>query len=350
VTGFSDPPAEQAAIDEGPIQVDFFVRANTVPTLTAGFMRLAEDDVMIGATASDPDRDIAGIAMSFRGPTGELLDIFGDGEATLEGDVLVLNFAPAPTGTTYDDYTVIRAADIGLGPYLRAANASAAILRIFDRANASSAQLEVPITEANLVGYHEACDAMNACRSPMLCELGICEVFGPARTVCDTAITLTIETPTTTATSVRQTGTTGAGLGQYLPTCVEGQGPIGAERVYAVDVPAGAFDMLVTTDLPGSGSTDTILYVRSSCPDSGTELACNDDISGSNPQSSVEIRDIAAGRYSIFLERFGGLASGTIPHELQVTLRPVLATGAACDDTGVTNRCATGTCTASVCP
>lgn len=350
VTGFSDPPAEQVAIDEGPIQVDFSVRANATPELEAGFMRLAEDDVMIGVTASDDDGDLAGIAMNFLGPDGELLDIFGDGQATLEGDALVLNFQPAPTGTSYDDYTVIRATEINLGGYLRAVNASAAILRVFDLGNASSEQIEVPITEANLVGFGEACDAMNACRGPMQCDLGICQVFGPARTVCDSAIELAIETPTTTATSVRRSGTTGAGLGQYVPSCVDNpNGPIGAERVYAVTVPDGMFDLLVTTNLPGSGTTDTILYVRSTCPDSGTELACNDDI-GADPHSAVEIRNVAAGRYSIFVERFGGLASGTIPHELEVTLRPVLATGAACDTTGVTNRCAAGPCAASVCP
>lgn len=350
VTGYSDPPAEQVAVDEGPIQIDISMRANNAPTLTAGFMRLAEDDVLVGVTATDDDADLAGIAMNFLGPDGELLDIFGDGSATLEGDALVLNFQPAPSGTSYDDYTVIRAVDIGLGAYLRAVGATAAILRVFDTGNASSAQLNVTITEANLVGFEDACDAMNACRSPMQCELGICQVFGPARTVCDSAIELAIETPTTVATSVRRSGTTGAGLGQYVPSCVDNpNGPIGAERVYAVTVPAGMFDLLVTTNLPGSGTTDTILYVRSTCPDSGTELACNDDI-GADPHSAVEIRDIAAGRYSIFVERFGGLGSGSIPHELEVTLRPVLATGAACDDTGVTNRCAAGPCAASVCP
>lgn len=351
VTGFSDPPAEQMAVDEGPIQVDFFVRANAAPTLTAGFVRLAENDVMIGATGMDADSDLAGIALNFLGPDGELLDIWGDGAATMDGDVIVVTYNPAPTTPAYDDFVVIRAAELTLGQYLRGADASAAILRLFDRGNAVSGELEVPITEATLVGYQEACDATHACRSPMVCSTGTCEVFGDALAVCESATPVTIATPTDTATTATVTGVTGAGYGQYSPVCVTGAGSAGAETVYAIEVPTGTFDLLVTTDLPGTGATDTIVYVRSACPDSGSELACNDDIAyPDNTQSAVELRDIAPGRYSVFVEMYGGIGSGTAPHAIQFTLRPVLATGATCDPAGVTNRCAAGACASGTCP
>lgn len=351
VTGFSEPPAEQMTVDRGTVQVDIQIRANAAPTLSAGFFRLAQDNALIGATAADTDRDLAGIAMNFLGPDGALLDIFGDGEATMGGDILLLPFDPAPTTATWDQYVIVYGTQSNLAAYVRAVRASAVLLRVYDRGGASSEILEVPITEATLVGHDEPCDGMRACRNPMLCNAGTCGIFGAAASVCSRAEPIAIATPTDTATRARVTGSSGPDVGSYWPNCAPELrgGAIGAEKTYVVTVPAGALDLLATTNLPGTRDFDTILYLRRLCPDSGTELACNDN-TGSDPQSTIEVRDIPAGTYTIFVERFGGVGSGSVPHELEVTLRPVLASGAACDMGGIENRCAAGTCTGGLCP
>ncbi len=118
-----------------------------------------------------------------------------------------------------------------------------------------------------------------------------------------------------------------------------------------MQVPAATqVDLLVTTEQPGTGATDTILYMRAECVDPGQELACNDDRVAGDLQSDIEARDLGPGTYFIFVEAYGGIAMGTAPHELLITARPVLNTGAACDDAVLLNRCAAGPCTAGVCP
>ena len=89
-------------------------------------------------------------------------------------------------------------------------------------------------------------------------------------------------------------------------------GSVGDETIYTLTIPDGTFDLLLTTDLPGTGDTDTIVYVREVCEDSGTEVGCNDDLEPRMLQSEIEAFNLAGGTYSIFVERFGGLASGSL--------------------------------------
>lgn len=352
VTGYSAPPAAQGTVDRGRVRLDVRVRASSAPTLTSGSLLLALDDVQIQASGTDADADARGVAINFYTAAG-LLDIYGDGEATEDGDVYVVFFDPAPTATDYTGSAIVRATDVNLGPYLRAVGATHARFRAFDVAWALSAPLMVDIEEAELVGFGEECDSTRVCRPEMTCVAGTCGATGAVATACGAAIPLSVPPPEGEATSVTRAGSTGAGRGNFLPssTCASPDGAVGAEAIYSVTVPEGlTADLLVTTDLPGSGSTDTILYVRRACADSGTELACNDDLSASNLRSSVEVRDVVEGTYFVFVERYGGLASGSAPHELRATLRPVLGSGEPCDGTGTLNRCAAGACTGGVCP
>jgi hypothetical protein len=65
--------------------------------------------------------------------------------------------------------------------------------------------------------------------------------------------------------------------------------------------------------------------------------------------SRVTVMNATEGDYYAFVETYGG-GGGAV--EIQATLRPVLASGAACDPAGVNNRCMTGTCPAAtmMCP
>ena len=82
-------------------------------------------------------------------------------------------------------------------------------------------------------------------------------------------------------------------------------------------------------------------------------MACNDDINtmGGNYASSLDVRNLGEGTYTIVVDLY---APDTAPSafEMEVTFRPVLATGAACDPAGTANRCAGGACVAAtmMCP
>jgi hypothetical protein len=309
--------------------------------------------VLIRAQGTDADADILGVALAFRGPTGALLDIYGDGEATLEGDSFPVLFAPRVTTAAFDGRATVRGTEVNLAGYLRSVGASAVVMRAFDRGYATSPPIEVPIEDAT-VGFGEACGPERICRTPMVCSSGgLCVLTGAAAAVCDGATVVPIAPPTegvlTTATI---SGTTGAGYGQFEQSCAPGAASAGAERAYAVTIPAGVTaDLSATTDMPGTGSTDTILALRRTCGDSSTELACNDDLPGST-RSAIEVRGLEAGTYYLMVELYGGTGSGSAPHELRVTLRPVLAAGETCDPAGIQNRCVVGTCdaTALTCP
>ncbi|MCZ7683084.1 MAG: hypothetical protein M5U28_31450 [Sandaracinaceae bacterium] len=300
--------------------------------------------------ATTPTPTCAASPCNFYDASG-LLDIYGDGEATEDGDVYVVFFAPAPTTADYAGEAVVPATVANVAAYLRAVDATHATYRVFDSAWAMSAPLRVDIEEATLVGFGEACDGTHVCRPEMTCASGTCAVQGPPAVACSGAIDLGAAAD---GVPVTRTGTTGAGYGVFAPStaCVaDPNGGIGAETIYTVTVPAGVTaDLILTTDLPETGSTDTILYVRSTCGDSGTELGCNDDRARSDVQSDVTLMDLTEGTYYVFVERYGGLASGTIGHALRATLRPVLGSGEPCDDTGATNRCASGACSAGTCP
>ncbi|MCA9610668.1 MAG: hypothetical protein KC619_33965 [Myxococcales bacterium] len=353
VTGYSEPPAEQMTVDRGTIEVDFTIRRGDPPTISDGYLRLVGDDVRIQLTGTDPNADVRGVAMNFYGADGALLDIYGDGTATENGDIFVVRFdAPPATGTDWTGGSWVYATDINLGPYLRGAGVAEVQFRVFDAAWGISAPLRRPIQEGTLVGLGETCDDDHYCRLEMVCSSGVCIPDAAVASMCDGAPDISVPATSTMGATVTRMGTTGAGLGLMdVPLdCVRGDANagIGAEAVYKVDVPLDAFDLLLTTDLPGTGMTDTIIYVRSQCPDSGTVIDCNDDIASGNAHSQLELRDLTMGTYYVIVERYGGLASGTIPHELGVTVRPVVASGQVCDE--ATTRCATGTCTAGMCP
>lgn len=353
ITGYSEPPAAQMAVDSGVVQVDFFVREGQAPTITDGFLRLAADDVRVELTGNDPNADVRGVAMNFFAGD-ELLDIYGDGEATEDVDIIRVRFdEPAATGFDYTGGAWLRAVST-VGPYLRTAGATRVRFRVYDAAWGVSDPFDADITEAVLVGFGEACDREIFCRPEMMCAGGRCQASAQMNALCEAASELPFTSNPAVAETITMLSTTGEGVGLVSidTMCVsdgDPDGGIGTERVYKVDVALVAFDLLITTDLPGTGMTNTIVYVRGQCADSGTVLACDDDAVAPMGASEIELRDLTTGTYYVFVERSGGLAMGTVPHEIGVTVRPLIAPGGTCDMAGVDNRCRTGSCTAGAC-
>ena len=181
---------------------------------------------------------------------------------------------------------------------------------------------------------------------------GTCEVSPAVSAACADARAITLTAPLGSTPSVRsETVTLSASGGAVLsPECTG----IGDEQVFSVTVPAGASDLIVTTNVPETMS-DTVLASRTVCSDAATETACNDDYPGApdgDYRSELEISAPGASTQTIIVNTYDVL---TAPETIRVEfrLRPRLAPGAACDPAGVTNRCASGACPtsgAAMCP
>ncbi len=352
VTGYSHPPAGEMSVDRGNVHIDFTVAPNTAPMLTAGSAVFSRGDTIIAATATDAEGPIAGYSMAFYHAAGQI-DINGDGVANGD-DVLTLGFdtvaraAPMYTGhshingmttyalATYCHQAAVHCTEIGL--------------RVFDAQYAISNELRVPALDAAIVGVGAVCDDLHLCADGLVCASGMCTVIPSATTECAAAMPFVIPTPTTAATMARNNGTIGTGTGVFSASCAP---TAGKEQIWQITIPAGHFDLALTTDTTGTATgVDTVISLRSTCVDQTTELAmgCNDDISGTNFRSHLTFRDIPAGDYFALVELYGGAAAS--PYALQATLTPVLASGTACDPAMTNYRCATGTCSATtmMCP
>src|SRR5690606_16994656 len=97
-------------------------------------------------------------------------------------------------------------------------------------------------------------------------------------------------------------------------------------------------DIVIETAGTTTGTTDTVLYAMTACGDPSTEVACNDDAGEDGGDSRLEILDSEAVTYTIAVEVFAGVEAATMI-DVVGRLRPVLATGAACDPAGEMNRC-----------
>jgi hypothetical protein len=128
----------------------------------------------------------------------------------------------------------------------------------------------------------------------------------------------------------------------------------GTEAVFDVTVPDGSYDLIVSTDVPATGTTDTVIHVRAICSDLSTDIgsACNDDREAGNARSLFILHGVEAGTYTVFVEPFGHPPEEDVPFGIEFGLRPLLGTGTSCDPTGRRNRCSTGACATEspICP
>lgn len=340
VTGYAETEAPDA-ITEGMARLEVTAEAGTPPTLESVMAFALDRDGYFEVSGMDAGGDAAGVAVVLRNAMGEIVDLDGDGRGTAADRAVQLFDESAEGMTTF------RAGSRVLNIDLRGRAATQAEIAVFDAAFAVSDPMTVDIVDGTTAGEGEACDPSmrEFCRSPMSCVEGVCAATGPLGELCAGAETIELEAPMGTATTGMGVGNVAGMQGLMTGSC--GQTP-GAESIFSVVVPEGTFDVLATTENSTTGMNDTVLYVRSSCPDPTTELSCNDDIAMRRLSSSVELRDQTAGELTFVVELYGNHRGGSVG--LDVTLRPVLAAGEACDAMGVENRCAMGSCTDGMCP
>jgi hypothetical protein len=204
------------------------------------------------------------------------------------------------------------------------------------------------------VDFGQACDATRLCRAPNVCEAGICAPSAGTLALCAAATAVTLDAPSgSTPTTSTQTVSLAPGPGIVSARMCEASDA--SERVLAVTVPAGAFDLVATTAVAANPpDLDTVVYIRSSCENETTELVCGDDVDADadDYRSLADVLDVAAGTYFVFVDGYDPFDVAT-PVAVEIQLRPVLAAGAACDPTGTLNRCAMAACPtsgAAVCP
>jgi hypothetical protein len=144
-----------------------------------------------------------------------------------------------------------------------------------------------------VVGTRYTCDrgvytVVEACANG--CNAGAC-IVGPPAGTCDAPIVL----PFGPAVTLRDDTTRGRALQQG--SC---GGANSGELVYRLDVPVAS-----TLDIRSSGF-DTILYVRSACGDTATQIACNNNATPPGGGGSRINRRFAAGTYYIVVDGRGG--------------------------------------------
>lgn len=337
VTGYAEPPAGLGVVSRGPWELTIETVVNAAPTLAHGAAWYSGEAVELAVAGADD-----GVIESYR---AELLDaaampvdVNADGAADVLGGAFLGTVMGSPF-TAYDHYNALRA-------LLSGAAVTQLSVVVTDEFGLGSAPLVIAVSPA--LGAGATCGDMAYCAVGLECASMLCAGIAPVATACGSATAITIATPTTTTTSAMVSGTVPTGAGVLAASCTRAQE---GEALYTVVVPAGAFDLLATTAVSGTGTTDTVLSMRANCVDPTTELACNDDIdyAAGTYTSRIEARDVAAGTYALIVEQYDapGMAGA---FGMQVSLRPVLAAGAACDMAGVMNRCAGAACAAGMCP
>lgn len=345
ITGFPG-----ATTDRGAYEVVLEARPNAAPTLTSATARRVDDDRLeIFATGADADANVVGVGVQFLAADG--MPIPADGTMPMDVGPYLLAFDEEVTTTAFTDQLVTGpgSADVDVV-------GTAVGLRIFayDAFGARSATRDVTIGMVSEVGFGQACDDTRICRAPNVCEAGTCVPSAETVALCRAAAAVTLEAPTgSTPTTSMQTVMLAPGAGIVSASmCARSAA---TERVLAVSVPAGTFDLVATTAVAANPpELDTVLHIRSTCENEATELVCGDDVDfdAEDYRSLADVLDVAEGTYYVFVDGYAAFDAVT-PVSVALQLRPVLMTGAACDPMGVMNRCAAAACPTSgpaVCP
>jgi hypothetical protein len=360
VSGYAETPVE-GFTDRGAYRLEVTARQNNLPVVVGGTWNVIGPRVQGTVMGMDADMEPFAFAVTFQDDAGAAVDLNADGMVDANDDIAFvwdnideIDGMAAYTGVS--SITGVSMAVPELGTRLTELMVTQASTRLIDGSFGIGPAMTLPVTTANEVGLGEACDAMNVCVMPLVCSATmVCEAPPAIATACMGATAITVATPTTTTTSSTvQTGMLTMDPGLFDGVCTEKPmtDTTADEALYTVTIPASpAVDLIATTDVAESMDSDTVLYVRSVCPVPTTEVACDDDTDPGAMmfRSRVEVLDIDPGTYTLFVESF--MPDAPVPYGLQVSLRPVLPTGAACDPAGVMNRCAMGACPASMmCP
>jgi hypothetical protein len=300
--------------------------------------RFVGKDFEARGTVSDSDRDIGGLLATFVDGEGTLVDLDGNGTGDAS-DYVAFSFSANLTGVARYSGAIRVSA---VTEFLKSKGAAKARISAWDRAFGRSEPVEVELTEVPAGGLDAACSDDAPCVTGLACSGGTCAAPASVANACSAATFLNLPVPTgDQATSVSVSGTLRTGDGIFSGSCADTSG---REAVVAVDVPEGKFDLLARTDVAGTDErADTVVYIRSTCADPSTEVACNDEVKRGDSRSFARAYGVSPGRHHVFVEPYQ-TAQAQTRYKVQISLRPLLPTGAACDVTEAKNRCENARC------
>jgi hypothetical protein len=212
---------------------------------------------------------------------------------------------------------------------------------LIDAAQLTSAPASTDIVVAPVRHLGESCDSgglLDLCQGELVCPQGQCAVPAAAPPACAAA------QPVTASMSIAAELDPGPGV--FESSCATSRGF--AERLYRVTL-ARTSDLVAATNVdPTSPNLDSVVYLRRTCTDPGTQLGCNDDASPTDARSRLALTDLPAGDYFLMVDgSFAGagfVATGAFGLDIEII--PVAGAGEPCGtsvDGGVpVGRCASG--------
>ena len=220
---------------------------------------------------------------------------------------------------------------------------------LIDAAGLMSSSLDASLVPIAVRDLGQACDPAgltDQCRGELACTSSQCAVTAAAQAACGAAPTV--------MDSMTLTGSLATTMGTFESGCAFSRNL--DDRVYRV-VLARNSDLVITTDLdPSAATLDTVVYLRTTCTDPASQIACNDNVDTTDARSRLSLTDVPAGTYFAFVDGSrngaGYIASG--PFGAQFEIIPIVGAGEPCGsavDGGVpVGRCASGlSCISGTC-
>ena len=264
----------------------------------------------ISGDGSDPSGNVSGFQVTFLDSDGD--EIMADGSYWGSATEFAVGTAWSLEDetdflATGNIYTV----DFWTGTDFLPEGATGVSVALLDTAGNTSDAIDAQWIEMPEIAADAECDpvgAVDMCVEGLTCDFEdeICldlggEVCGGAlRAITSgTPVTVELEEVVDAPNSYYPVGSIFAG------SCA-GRGP---EEVLMLEV-AAASSITVTTSGDEEGA-DTVLYIRSACGDTESELDCNDDTE-EDLYSSVTVESADAGTYYIFADTYGSAATFTV--------------------------------------
>lgn len=319
-TGSADAPEPGP---EAAWSMDLNVVADpAAPVLTGGTVSAMDGDALaFSLMGTDAGADVVNFTVTFLDDAGEPIEVDEDGDPATEGTFTEFLFAFDEDVSGMTEFTAVSNIT-GVGTVEDLEGFAALRVALVDVYDLRSETMDFTPTTVTTVGFGEACDGeMTVCPDTLECIADTCQAPAAVTEACDalTPVALTAGTPVTQTVSIA------AGDGLFGGSCgLTG----GAEGMIAITVPAGDFDLEVTTDNETNGMVedlDTVLYLRTVCADEASEpeaedAGCNDDIESGNTLSTLTIEEAPEGTHTVFVELYGGIDEGEDPQDVEVTI------------------------------
>jgi len=326
----------------GRMSVKLDVADAKVPVLTSAEANFVGKAFELRLAGTDDDEDAIGGVAELLAADGSIIDINGDGRGD-DQDVIADSFDGLTAPLDTFDHTITIA---GAREDFERLGVTKVRVRALDETYWTSEPRELSIGQLTAVGVNGTCNATARCSPGLTCDAGTCLAPAAATNSCAAGTDVALAPPDdlTAASIVVPSQVLTSGNGGLEATCAP---TAGKELVYNIAVPAtGKWDLVATTAVGRVPvATDTVLSIRSSCADSSTELACNDEIAVQQDSRSLVTAEVTGlGAAYVVADYYQGIASGTKTFSIQFTLRPVLTSGATCDADQRLNRCDRGYC------